>query len=134
MLEDGERVSSTLMVIGSALLTTLNMLEQANLLKVGSSIPNIPTILSMYFEWIPNFGDAISSCDSEDWPQQIVAYAEKHDIEIKGLYNVTENLEGFGTESLDEDTLDKVNSPPAPDKFGYLVEVFFVLATLVMQC
>jgi hypothetical protein len=88
----------------------------------------------MFFQWIPNFEDAISSCDSEDWPQQIVAYGEKHNIEIKGLYNVKEILEDYGTEDMDEDALVEVNSPPAPDKFGYLVEVYFVLAILETLC
>jgi hypothetical protein len=123
VMDDGERVGDTLFTIGVLVLSTLNRLEQANLLIVNSPIPNIPVILSTFFEWLPNFSDAMSGEEDQVWPNQIVAYAQKYEIEIKGLYNVEEGLEEYGVDDLDDEQLERVNSPAKADKFGFNTKV-----------
>jgi hypothetical protein len=91
VIDDGERVCETLQIVGLTVLSTLNILEQADLLKNDSVIPNIPLILSLFLGFLGNFADAMSvRGEDQDWPNAITAYAEKHDIKIKGKYGITE--------------------------------------------
>jgi hypothetical protein len=125
VLDDGERVSNTLFGMGMAVLATLNILEQHSLLKADSSIPNIPVTLSLVFQWISTFTDAMDNdlATQCDWPNMIVAYAEKNGIEIKGLYNVDEILEEYGTEDMKKADKKKVTDPPKADKFSFVTKV-----------
>ncbi|KFZ04625.1 hypothetical protein V501_09120 [Pseudogymnoascus sp. VKM F-4519 (FW-2642)] len=85
MIDDGERVCETLQIVGLTVLSTLNNLEQADLFKNDSVIPNIPLILSLFLGFLGNLADAMSvRGEDQDWPNAITAYAEKHDINIKG--------------------------------------------------
>lgn len=76
-------------MVGLAILSTLNILEQADLLKNGSIIPNIPLILSLFLGILGGFTNIMSDED-QGWPNAITAYAEKYNIKIKGKYGVTE--------------------------------------------
>lgn len=90
VIDDGERVYETLQIVGHTVLSTLNILEQADLLKNDSVIPNIPLILSLFLGFLGNFADAMSvRGENQDWPNAITAYAEKHDIKIKGKYGIS---------------------------------------------
>lgn len=129
VLDDGERVSNTLCGMGMAILATLNVLEQHSLLKPESPIPNIPLMLSLVFHWVHNFSsgmDDTAATRQGDWPNMIVAYAEKTGIEIKGLYNIKELLEkvgAYGTSELNDEDKNNVLSPPKPDKFKFVAKV-----------
>jgi hypothetical protein len=124
-MDDGERVSNTLSSIGMMVLTTLNVLEQHSLLEAGSSIPNIPVTLSLVFKWISDFSDAMDTDAATqcDWPNMIVAYAEKKGIEIKGLYDVDEILEQHSTKQMKQADKKKVMAPPKADKFNFVTKV-----------
>jgi hypothetical protein len=90
VIDDGRRVYETLQTVGLAILSTLNMLEQADLLTNDSVIPNIPLVLSLFLGILGNFVDAMSlKGEYQDWPDAIMAYAKKHDIKIKGKHGVT---------------------------------------------
>jgi hypothetical protein len=100
------RVSSTLALIGVAVLTALNKLEAADLLKQGSSIKNIPVILSMYLmigdvyknEMNSCFSDHIKIKDWNRWPDRIVAYVHHHNIELSdktGIQNTDKFVQNF---------------------------------------
>ncbi|KFY80532.1 hypothetical protein V499_00607 [Pseudogymnoascus sp. VKM F-103] len=90
MIDDGERVCEALQIVGLTVLSTLNNLEQADLFKNDSVIPNIPLILSLFLGFLGNLADAMSvRGEDQDWPNAITAYAEKHDIKIKGKYGIT---------------------------------------------
>lgn len=90
VIDDGKRVYETLQTVGLAILSTLNMLEQADLLKNDSIIPNIPLILSLFLGFLGDFANDMSlRGEDQDWPNAITAYAEKHEIKIKGKYGVT---------------------------------------------
>jgi hypothetical protein len=129
VLDDSNRLSGTLFIIGVLVLSTLNRLEQANLLILNSPIPNISVILSTFFEWVPKFGDAMSIGEQQVWPNQMVAYAQKHDIKITGLYNVDEDLENYEVDDLEEAQLKDVNSPARADKFSFNIMVGYNKAT-----
>ncbi|KFY67676.1 hypothetical protein V496_01462 [Pseudogymnoascus sp. VKM F-4515 (FW-2607)] len=90
MIDDGNRVYETLQIVGLTVLSTLNMLEQANLLENDSIILNIPLILSLFLGFLGDFADAMSfRGKDQNWPNAITAYAEKHNIMIKGKYGIT---------------------------------------------
>ena len=78
------------------LLAWVTQFLQLSLLKPDSPIFNILATLFILFEWISNFSDSVKG----DWPNMIVAYAEKNKIEIKGLYNVKELLKTYPSEDL----------------------------------
>jgi hypothetical protein len=118
VIDDGDRFNKTLELIGSFILATLNALEQHSLLKPASPISNIPLIMSVTFSWVEDFSDYHG-----DWPTQIVAYAEKAKIPIKGVHNVEEILEGYIVEKLERADKKKVMDPPKADKFGFTAKV-----------
>jgi len=90
VIDDTMRVCETVHIVGLAILSTLNILEQADLLKNNSIIPNMPLILSLFLGFLGGFANVMSLRDEDqDWPNAITAYAEKHNIEIKGKYGVT---------------------------------------------
>jgi hypothetical protein len=100
------RVSSTLALIGVAVLTALNKLEAANLLKHGSSIKNIPLILSIYLmiaddhkdEMNNWFSDQVGTKNWNLWPDRIVAYARHHNIKLSdetGIKNTDKLVQKF---------------------------------------
>lgn len=101
------RVSSTLAMIGVVVLTALNKLEAADLLKQGSSIRNIPLILSMYLMIADQYKEGMNSWWSDQieikdwtrWPNRIVAYANQHNIELSdktGIKNTDKLVQKFG--------------------------------------
>lgn len=90
VIDHGKRVYETLQIVGLTVLSTLNMLEQADLLKNDSVILNIPLVLSLFLGFLGDFADAMSfRGKDQDWPNAITAYAEKHNIKIKGKYGIT---------------------------------------------
>jgi len=90
-------------------------------LKKDSPIPNIPLILSLFLLFIRDGEDGLSMTDFPHWPNAVVAYAEKHSIEIKGAYGITNTI--YSSESLDEETLKRVNQKGGPaDKWEFSTE------------
>ena len=104
---------STLALIGVAVLTALNKLEAADLLKHGSSIKNIPLILSMYLMIADDHDDEMSHWFSyrlriknwTHWPDRIVAYARHHNIELSdetGIKNTDKLVQKFDKAKYDK--------------------------------
>lgn len=114
-------------------MATLNVLEQHSLLKPDSSIPNIPLMLSLIYHWIHTFSapmESLTATRQGDWPNMIVAYAEKTGIEIKGLYNIKKLLEevrAYGTSELNDEDKNNVLSPPKADKFKFVAKVSYLI-------
>jgi hypothetical protein len=118
VIDDSRRVCETLQIAGLAILSTLNILEQADLLKNNSIIPNIPLILSLFQGFLRDFTNIMSSRDeNQDWPNAITAYAEKHKIEIKGKYGVTK--EYYRSQKLSSKKLTLVRSVASIDKWEF---------------
>ena len=100
-------------MIGVAVLTALNKLEAADLLKQGSSIKNISLILSMYLMIADHYKDAMSNWFSDRvrikdwnrWPDRIVAYAHHHNIKLSdetGIKNTDKLVQNFGGAKYDK--------------------------------
>jgi hypothetical protein len=64
--------------------------------------------------------DLATQCD---WPDMIVAYAEKSGIEIKGLCNVDRILEEYGTAEMKKANKKKVMDLLKVDKFNIVTKV-----------
>jgi hypothetical protein len=133
VIDDGEGLSDTLFILGLAILSTLNRLEQADLLKANSPIPNLSMVLTTIFEWVGNFEDAISIGKEQVWPSQIVAYAEKHGIELNTVYNAEEMLENHSVDDLTPANLKLVKSAAKADKFGFKAKVTFPATSLMQE-
>ena len=65
VVDDGKRVYKTLQAVGLTILSTLNILEYADLLNNDSIILNIPLILSLFLGFLGGFAD-VMSLRSED--------------------------------------------------------------------
>ncbi|KAF1811723.1 hypothetical protein P152DRAFT_474446 [Eremomyces bilateralis CBS 781.70] len=112
MLEDGECMAQTLALVGQALLTGLNVLERADLLKPDSKIKNIGLVVGLFLSLAAMHTDAM---DDEEWPSQAIAYCKSHNVEIKGLYD-SDELVAQADEGLD---LEDFEDPPGPDRFNF---------------
>ena len=120
-LEDGERFVATLIMIGRVILATLHALERADLLKKDSPIPNIPLILSLFLHASKDGDEGLLLTESAQWPNIIVAYADKHNIDIKGVFDVTG--EDYPADDLDDEMFDLVNKKSrAADKWKIKTE------------
>lgn len=118
VIDDSIRVCETLQIVGLAILSTLNILEQADLLKNDSIIPNIPLILSLFLGFLGDFANAMSLRDEDqDWPNAITAYAEKHNIKIKGKYGVTKKY--YRAHRLSSKKLALVRAVASIDKWKF---------------
>jgi hypothetical protein len=134
-IDDGEGVGHTVVIIGLAILATLNQLEQDNM---WHAVPNLPIILSIYMMWFSNFSDAMECAEDSgvpNFPAMIQKFAQKHDTPIKGVYNVDSCMEEFDINDLDEDKIDLVQSGPTTDKFKFKQQVLSsVLAFTQYSC
>jgi hypothetical protein len=68
VIDDSRRVCETLQIVGLAILSTLNILEQADLLKNDSiitNITNIPLILSLFLGFLGDFANIMSLRDKD---------------------------------------------------------------------
>jgi len=117
MIDDGDRVRHTLEQIGLALLSTLNRLEKDGL---WDAIPNISLILSIFFTWAPDFKDAMYD---QTWLNEVVAYTEKHAMEIEGTFDIQKTLDNYSTDDLDDGCIRRVHRPPSKDKHKFIQQV-----------
>jgi len=108
-------VGDTIELIGLTLLSTLNCIEKENL---WDSLPNLSLILSMYVFWLPNFDDAMD-INEQNWIPGLVAYAEKHDMKIEGIYGIEHAVAKFPSDELEEAELRKIKKAASKDKHGF---------------
>ncbi|EON68928.1 hypothetical protein W97_08186 [Coniosporium apollinis CBS 100218] len=115
-LEDGERVNEILNVIGLALLSTLNKLEAASLLKPDGPVKDLELVLCLMLDFCSGY-----DVDFEDvvWPHQVVAYANKAGLKLDKLHNMRKDLERYSEDKLDKKKKDLVYSAPKEDKFEF---------------
>lgn len=116
-------MGETVAIICRALLTMLNQIEKD---KVWDEIPNLGLILSIYFDWLLQFGDAMSCAVDEDveaYPAMIRAYVEKHNLELKGPHGIEAALEGVNISDLDEDQVKLVEKAATKDKWKFKTAV-----------
>lgn len=90
------------------LLTMLNELDRAGLLKPDSRLKDLPLVMAWYLEWSKDL-DGMGFDNGElDWRAQVVAYAKKGQIDLatSGLFGAAERVaaleeeEGEGDEGI----------------------------------
>lgn len=122
-LNDGDRLCETIDAIGQALLTALNVLERADLLKPDSKVKNLPVVLSMFLYFAGDLDDTgamerdMSGAAKEQiWPNAVVAYANEHDIDLKGkgVYGIADTVDKF-----DDMELKAFKKKAGPDRWGW---------------
>ena len=92
MLDDSQGNAKRTMLIGTALLTTIDLLiSQGLFTNTGSKIRNLGLILSMFFEFAEDAGE--HECNEDGWNYEIVKKADAHDITIEGLVSSYELVE-----------------------------------------
>lgn len=114
----------TIELIGCALLSTLNNLEKDSL---WDAVPDLGLVLAMFIYWVPGFADAMS-INEQNWLPKVVAYAEKHDTQIRGVYNIEAVVAQFSSDDLEDDQLKKTKRAPSKDKHGFKQMVAFLLS------
>ncbi|KAI1078066.1 hypothetical protein F5B20DRAFT_582593 [Whalleya microplaca] len=95
MMDDGERLETTVELIGQALVTVLNELDQAQMLKADSDIKDLGLVIACYLQWIETLNDL--GCES-DFRKEAIGYAKKAGIDLKdaGCYGMEQVLGEFG--------------------------------------
>lgn len=85
MIDDSEGNAKRMMLIGTALLTTIDVLISQGLFTNNSSkIRNIGLILSLFLEFAEDEGE-IPSCNEDGWNAVVVEKADAHGVTIEGL-------------------------------------------------
>ncbi|KAF2813464.1 uncharacterized protein BDZ99DRAFT_460703 [Mytilinidion resinicola] len=122
-LDDGDRLCATVDAIGRALLTALNALERADLLKPDSKVKNLPMVLSMFLSLASDLDgtgamerDMLGADKDQTWPHAVVAYARAHDIDLKGkgIYGSAETVDKF-----DDMGMEDFKKKAGPDRWGF---------------
>lgn len=114
-MDDTDCVCETIEIIGCAIISTLNNLEKDGL---WDAVPNLGLILSMFIYWIPNFADAMSMND-QNWLPELVAYAEKHNMQIQGVYDIQKDVSPYPSDDVEDEKLKKIKRAPSNDKYGF---------------
>ncbi|KXJ89127.1 hypothetical protein Micbo1qcDRAFT_165897 [Microdochium bolleyi] len=96
--DDGEKVKTTVEIVGKAILTAFNELDLAGHLKADSEIKDIGLVVSLIMHWandMPQYG-----IDEVEWCQDVVAYAKKAGVDLvaTGSYSAEKDLESLEEE------------------------------------
>ena len=116
MCDDGERVESILELVSSSLLSTLNKLEEAQLLKPDGPVKDLELVLSLYFHWWPTYSENL---DVEDLLEKVNAYANKAGLKLDKLYNIKETIDEYPESNMNKKERDLVRAGPKEDKFKF---------------
>lgn len=79
--DDGERESGTWGLSGCAILTMLNELDRANLLKPDSKFQDLGLVMCMALKWSDGEEDPHGE-ENVEWRNNVVAYAKKGGIDL----------------------------------------------------
>lgn len=126
MMDDGERWSNTVAMIGIGILATFNALERADLLKKDSPIKDLGLVLALLGDFMATCVDQtggipyISNDREVCWPYKIVAYAKAHDIEISGVHGIQKT---FVEKYDNEDEANHWKRKECVDRWGWGTKV-----------
>lgn len=126
MLDDAERVGKTVTLLGFALLATVHQMEMVGLLADnGKAMRSFQLVLSLWFGGlVEHTGDARICCSwngAKTWPSQVIAYANKFDVPIEGMYDVQKTVVKFNkAPKKDTDLVNKAAlAQDADGEFGF---------------
>ena len=104
MIEDSEGNAKRVMLIGTALLTTIDVLIQKGLFTNNSSkIRNIGLILSMFLQFAAD-ESGTTECNEDGWNTVVVEKADAHGVTIQGLVGIDELVQAIRDEGDDSDS------------------------------
>lgn len=104
MIEDSEGNAKRIMLIGTALLTTIDVLIQKGLFtNNGSKIRNIGLILSMFLQFAAD-ESGMPECNEDGWNAVVVEKADAHGVTIQGLVGIDELVQAIRDEGDDSDS------------------------------
>ena len=90
------------MLIGTALLTTIDVLIEKGLFANNSKIRNIGLILSMFLQFAADESD--TSCNEDGWKAVVVEKADAHGVTIQGLVGIDKLVQDIRDNVEDSDS------------------------------
>ena len=102
VIEDSEGNAKRVMLIGTALLTTIDVLIEKGLFANNSKIRNIGLILSMFLQFAVDESD--TSCNEDGWKAVVVEKADAHGVTIQGLMGIEMLIQGIKDNAEDSDS------------------------------
>ena len=104
VIEDSEGNAKRVMLIGTALLTTIDVLIQKGLFANNSSkIRNIGLILSMFLQFSADESETAER-NEDGWNTVVVEKADAHGVTIQGLVGIDELVQAIRDECHDSDS------------------------------
>lgn len=102
-MDDGDRVSATIELIGRSFLTTLAELDRVQQLREDTPIKDLGLVMSLYLSWADDLSDYSIDEGNFNWRREIVAYAKHAQVDLvaTGCYGVGDKLEALEDEELD---------------------------------
>lgn len=102
MIDDSEGNAKRVMLIGTALLTTIDVLIEKGLFTNSSKIRNIGLILSMFLQFAADESD--TSSNEDGWKAVVVEKADAHGVTIQGLVGIDELVQDIRDNAEDSDS------------------------------
>lgn len=116
MIDDGEGLQETTLLIGRAFISALGEFDRVGALTADSPIKDLGLVMSLYLEW----SGSIEDCDAGefDWREEVLGYARKAGIDLKatGCYGVAATLKALDDEFGE---VDPIESSTTADRWGW---------------
>jgi len=121
-MDDGDRIVHTISLIGTMLLSTIDVLNEKSLFSTNSIIKDIPLVLALAISFTMEYPAGPS--DELQWRKVVVRMAKEHDIKITGPFGMDEKIEeieaevaeDLEAEAEDEDEDEEESEPDSIDE------------------
>ena len=107
MQDDGDRLTQSFSVIGTMVLSVLDILEEEGLFTADSEIKDVPLVLALVIEFAR--GNPAGRDEETDWMKVIVGKAKKAGIKLESVLagGVNDTIEELEKEVIENDELDQ---------------------------
>ncbi|KAI4256995.1 MAG: hypothetical protein L6R42_005907 [Xanthoria sp. 1 TBL-2021] len=105
-IDDAEANRKRVMLIGTAILTTIDHLVDAELFGPNSAIRNVGFIIGLFFEFVVAYEETCESIE-DGWRFVVVRKLDEFDIKIRGLKGAERIAEGLREIALEEEAMDQ---------------------------
>ena len=115
MIDDSEGNAKRMMLIGTALLTTIDFLiAQGLFTNTSSKIRNLGLVLSLFLQFAEDEGE-IPSCNEDGWNAVVVEKADAHGVTIQGLvgsYELVQSIRDdvYASDISDEEDISEMDT------------------------
>lgn len=104
MIDDSEGNAKRMMLIGTALLTTIDVLiSQGLFTNTSPKIRNLGLILSLFLQFAEDEGE-MGSCNEDGWKAVVVEKADACGVTIQGLVDIDELVQDIRDNAYDSDS------------------------------